>query len=104
MTVLHTELVDMSIRCWPHLLLPYFALKDTKDTVMRLQQINVTSNMLIQSLDINLLYTNIRDDLGITAMQHFLDMRLNLFITALLHFLLTYNYFIFNGKCYHQIT
>lgn len=48
-------------------------LRDTKDTVIPLCEINVTPSTLIASLDVELLYTNIKHELGITAGKHFLN-------------------------------
>lgn len=87
--------------------LPSF-LQDTKDTVTRLNQIHLSPNTFLASLDVESLYTNIQHDLGITAITHFLNTRSvylqshNKLILDLLRFVLTKNYFLFNGKFYHQ--
>lgn len=86
--------------------LPSF-LQDTKDTVTRLNEIHVTSQTMLASLDVELLYTNIQHDLGIAVVKHFLDMRSiylhphDKLILDLLLFVLTKNNFLFNRKFYH---
>lgn len=83
--------------------LPLF-LRDTKDTVRRLQDITVTPQTKLASLDVESLYMNVSHALGIKAVHYFLDSRgiqykqHNDFVIQLLKFLLTHNYFTFNGK------
>lgn len=87
--------------------LPSF-IQDTKDTVTRLDEIHLTPNTLLASLDVESLYTNIQHDLGIAAIDYYLNTRSiylqphNKLILDLLKFVLTKNYFLFNGKFYHQ--
>ncbi|XP_040272050.1 uncharacterized protein LOC120988574 [Bufo bufo] len=83
-------------------------IRDTKDVVIRLQDIQVTSQTKLASLDVEALYTNIRHDLGIKAVSTFLSTKSTQFsahsefILTLLKFLLTHNYFLFDGHYYLQ--
>lgn len=48
-------------------------LRETKDTVTRFQEIHITPTTLVASLDVECLYTNIRHNLGLQGVQHFLN-------------------------------
>lgn len=82
-------------------------LRDTKDTVTKLHEIVIQDCVLLASL-VESLYTNIMHDLGINAIKYFLDTRSiylqghNKFVFSLLSFVLTQNYFLFDGTFYHQ--
>lgn len=95
------------------MLAPFFVslpsyLRDTKDRVRRLQEITISPQTRLTSLDVELLYMNISHELGFKAVCPFLESKgvqyktHNEFILQLLGFLLSYNYFIFNGKFYQQ--
>ncbi|XP_056416174.1 immunoglobulin superfamily member 3 [Hyla sarda] len=83
-------------------------LKDTKDTVTKLQDLTVTDSTMLASIDVESLYTNIRHDLGITAVKKFLNTRSihfkthNEFVIDLLTFVLTHNYFLFDDTFFFQ--
>ena len=84
-------------------------IRDTKDAVTRLQEIQVTKGTFLASLDIEALYTNIQHELGIQAVHSYLTTKgtqfhlHNQFILKLLRFLLTHNYFLFNSRYYLQL-
>ncbi|KAM9330910.1 coiled-coil domain-containing protein 60 [Gastrophryne carolinensis] len=65
--------------------------------------------MLLVGLDVESLYSSIPHDLGLQAIRYFLNEldldqhNFNLFILKLLQFVLTHNFFLFNGQLYHQI-
>lgn len=83
-------------------------LQDTKDTVLSLQEITVTADTYLASLDVESLYTNILHDLGLQAVKYFLSTSSIYFRThddlviTLLNFVLTKNDFLFDDKIYHQ--
>lgn len=84
-------------------------LKDTKDTLTKINGITVSDRTILASLDIEALYSSIQHQLGLNAVQFFLDTKgiqfrkHNKFLLSLLQFILTHNYFTFEGKFYHQI-
>lgn len=53
----------------------------TKDTATRLQEMNVTPQTMIESLDVESLYTSIDYELGIKAAQHFLSTKVTVSVT-----------------------
>lgn len=83
-------------------------LKDTKDTLTKINGITVSDQTILASLDVESLYSNIQHELGLNAVKFFLDTkgvqfrRHNTFLLSLLKFILTHNYFLFEGKFYHQ--
>lgn len=81
-------------------------IQDTKDTVVKLE-IMVHDKVYLSSLDLELLYTNITQELGLKAIKNFLDSRSiylqkNKLILLLLRFVLTHNFFIFYATFYQQ--
>lgn len=88
--------------------LPSF-LQDTKDTVSKLREVRFSDKTQLASLDVESLYTNISHELGLKAIKYYLESisvylhAHNEFVLSLLSFVLTHNFFLFNGKYYHQI-
>ena len=84
-------------------------IRDSTHMIKILQNFKITPNMLLCTLDITSLYTNIPHDEGIQAIKELLaidrDIQAlpnNSYIIELLQVVLTNNYFDFNGKHYHQ--
>ncbi|XP_070546065.1 uncharacterized protein [Ptychodera flava] len=82
-------------------------LKDTKHHLQDLDQIKLTNDSLIVTMDVVSLYTNIPHEYGITSVKQALDNYAHNsthpdLIIDMLKFILTRNYFKFNDKYYLQ--
>ena len=81
--------------------------KNTYDFLDKLSGITATENSILISLDVESLYTNIDNDLGITAVQEAFSRDpkpIHPYIIKLLRFILEGNDFTFNGNYYLQIS
>ena len=85
-------------------------IRDSTHMINILNRFNMLSDMILCTLDITSLYTNILHNEGIQSIKEFLaiyrhtnDLPHNSYIIELLEVVLTNNYFDFNGKHYHQI-
>ncbi|KAJ8027654.1 hypothetical protein HOLleu_32855 [Holothuria leucospilota] len=94
-------------RLMPHI--PSY-LQDTTDFLNKLATIEtVPDNSLLVTMDVTSLYTNIPHDDGVRACGKFLDsFPVNHIptevICSLISFILTHNSFVFNDKCYVQVS
>lgn len=83
-------------------------IRDTGDLINQLSQLNVTdNNIILATMDVSSLYTNIPHQSGLMALQHFLDKRENespptQFILELTDIVLSRNYFLFGQDFYLQ--
>ena len=84
-------------------------IRDSTHMTNILQDFKITPNMLLCTLDITSLYTNIPHDEGVQAIKELLAIHRdiqalphNSYIIELLQVVLTNNYFDFNGRHYHQ--
>ena len=83
-------------------------LRDTKDFLNKLSQLQVTENTFIITADVSSLYTNIPHNEGIIACKKFLNQRSNTttctnILVHMMHLILTKNNFQFYGQDYIQI-
>ena len=83
--------------------------KDTAHFLNLLSTMMVPNDHIMMTIDVSSLYTNIPHNEGIDACkQHLLNRTLEepptWLITSLLRFILTLNYFEFNGGIYHQVS
>ena len=81
--------------------------KDTAHFINLLSSLDIPDNHIMMTIDVSSLYTNIPHNEGIDACKVYLQQRTveeppTWLITTLLRFILTLNYFEFNGKIYHQ--
>ena len=86
-------------------------IRDSTHMINILNKFNMLPDMLLCTLDITSLYTNIPHNEGIQCIKEFLAIHRhtnalphNSYIVELLEVVLTNNYFDFNGKHYHQIS
>ena len=84
-------------------------IRDSTHMIDNLQDFNTIPNMLLCTLDITSIYTNIPHDEGVQAIKELLAIHRDIkalphysYIIELLQVVLTNNYFDFNGKHYHQ--
>lgn len=91
-------------------LLPSY-LKDTSDFLKCMSQIShLGQDVLLATMDVTSLYTNIPHTDGLTALKYFLDLRTNddglptKFIVDMSELVLTKNYFLFEHQYYLQIS
>ena len=84
-------------------------IRDSTHMINILNNLNTSPDMLLCTLDITSLYTNITHNEGTQAIKEFLAIHrdtnvlpCNSYIIELLEVVLTNNYFDFNGKHYHQ--
>lgn len=83
-------------------------IRDTTDLLRHLEGIQVPQNALLMAINIEALYSSIPPERGVRMVGSFLREQertswlLNEFILRLLHFILTKNYFTFNGQLYLQ--
>ena len=84
-------------------------IRDSIHMINILKNFKIIPNMLLCTLDIPSLYTNIPNSEGVQAIKEFLAIHRdinalphNSYIIKLLQVVLTNNYFDFNGKHYHQ--
>ena len=83
--------------------------KDTAHFLNLLNTITVPPHHILMTIDVSSLYTNIPHNEGIEACKQQLLTRTveeppTWLITSLLRFILTLNYFEFNGRIYHQVS
>ncbi|CAJ0941725.1 unnamed protein product [Ranitomeya imitator] len=89
--------------------LPKSFVKDTPDLLRRLEGLTIGLESSLASIDVEALYSSIPHDRGLEAIQYFLNTRgqqhhqHNCFVLKLLRFCLTHNYFVFDGRTYHQL-
>lgn len=82
-------------------------LKDTKDTIALLQQVNYSEDLLVTA-DVTALYTCIPHDLGLSAIELYLSRSKcipriqKIFIMDLLHCATKHNYFWYNNNFFLQ--
>lgn len=79
------------------------------DLLHNMDGIFIEYETTLASIDIEALSSSIPYQMGLRAVEHFLSTRVvhcqehNKFVMELLNFVLTRNYFIFNGRFYHQL-
>ncbi|KAM9320087.1 uncharacterized protein PAF06_004553 [Gastrophryne carolinensis] len=84
-------------------------LKDTGHLLRILDGLTVPPGTFLVGLDVEALYSSIPHQQGLAAIRFFLNEldisrhNLNIFILRLLEFVLTHNFFLFNGSLYHQV-
>ncbi|CAJ0941598.1 unnamed protein product, partial [Ranitomeya imitator] len=82
---------------------------DTSDLLRKIDRVSLEENILLASIDVEALYSSIPHNKGLQAVEFFLKSRglhtyaHNNFVRTLLEFVLTNNYFLFNGIYYHQL-
>uniref|UniRef100_A0A8C5Q3U2 Reverse transcriptase domain-containing protein n=1 Tax=Leptobrachium leishanense TaxID=445787 RepID=A0A8C5Q3U2_9ANUR len=80
--------------------------RDTQNALQHLEDVIVPSDTTLASFDVVSLYNNIPHEQGIKACRHFLskkfDEAMTNFIIQLLTYILTHNFFLFDGKYYLQ--
>ena len=80
-------------------------IRDSTHLINILNEISLQPGMLLCTLDITSLYTNIPHNEGIEAIKKMPDNKpYNSYIIELLELVLTNNHFEFNGKYYHQLS
>ena len=86
-------------------------IRDSTHLINILNEFTVQPGMLLCTLDITSLYTNIRHNEGIQSMKEMLaihklsnSLPQNSYIIELQEVVLTNNHFEFNGKHYHQVS
>ena len=104
-----SQFVDHFIR--PLVPLSESYIRDSTHMINILNKFNMLPDMILCTLDITSLHTNIPHNEGIQSIKEFLaiyrhtnDLPHNSYIIELLEVVLTSNYFDFNGKQYHQIS
>ena len=83
--------------------------KDTTHFLNHLSTLDVPDNHFLMTIDVSSLYTNIPHNEGIDACRKYLSTRTieeppTWLIINLLRYILTLNYFEFNGRVYHQVS
>ncbi|XP_056380387.1 uncharacterized protein LOC130275860 [Hyla sarda] len=84
-------------------------IRDTSDLLQKIDGIQLDSDMLLASIDVEALYSSIRHVDGLRAVSYYLQTRgihfrtHSEYVIQLLEFLLTHNYFIFDSRYYHQL-
>ena len=103
-----SQIVDHFIGPLVPLSLSFF--RDSTHLINILNELTLQSGMLLSTLDITSLYTNIPPNEGIQAIKEILaihrppnDIPHNRYIIELLEAVLTNNQFEFNGTFYHQV-
>ncbi|KAM9299027.1 arylacetamide deacetylase-like 4 [Gastrophryne carolinensis] len=87
---------------------PSFVL-DSSDLLRKLQYVSMEENWLLASVDVESLYTSIPHTVGLRAVEETLealgsgDAAYNKFVVDMLEFVLTNNFFKFNGKSYDYL-
>ncbi|CAJ0966643.1 unnamed protein product [Ranitomeya imitator] len=83
--------------------------RDTTDLLTKLDGVSVEAGTTLISIDVEALYSRIHHEAGLKAVQYFLNTRGNHlaphndFVMTLLEYVLCHNFFLFNGKFYHQL-
>ena len=88
--------------------LPSFV-RDTADFLSHIKDVTLQDDHTLLTIDVSSLYTNIPHNEGIKSCEEKLHTRTvedppTWLITRLLRFILTLNFFEFNGKVYHQVS
>ena len=83
--------------------------RDTADFLSHIKDVHLADDHTLLTVDVSSLYTNIPHNEGITACEERLSTRPieeppTWLITRLLRFILTLNFFEFNGNIYHQVS
>lgn len=81
-------------------------IKNSLDLKNKLSLIQIPTDALLVTMDVESLYTNINNTLGLNCIKHKLDQNphpINNFIIQLLDILLNHNDFTFNGQTYLQL-
>ena len=83
--------------------------RDSTDFINQIQTLTLPLNHTLLTIDVSSLYTNIPHAEGIEACRtHLLSRTLEdpptRFVLTLIRFILTLNYFEFNGRLYHQVS
>ncbi|KAM4038417.1 uncharacterized protein ACNLHF_016739 [Anomaloglossus baeobatrachus] len=84
-------------------------LRDTSDLLTKINGVTIEQDTIFASIDVEALYSSIPHELGLKALKHFLDSRgthyekHSRFTLKLMDYILTHNFFTFNGKYYHQL-
>ena len=83
--------------------------KDTTHFIDLLATLDIPDNHILMTIDVSSLYTNIPHDEGIEACRKYLTTRTTeepptWLVVNLLRYILTLNYFEFNGRIYHQVS
>ncbi|XP_075707672.1 uncharacterized protein LOC142742112 isoform X2 [Rhinoderma darwinii] len=83
-------------------------IRDTADLLQKISGVSIDSDMLLVTIDVESLYTCIKHEAGIRAVKYFLSMSelekpLCSFIVQMLEYILTHNFFVFNGCFYLQL-
>uniref|UniRef100_A0A8C5WH29 Reverse transcriptase domain-containing protein n=1 Tax=Leptobrachium leishanense TaxID=445787 RepID=A0A8C5WH29_9ANUR len=80
--------------------------RDTQHALQHLEDINIPFNTILASFDVVALYNNIPHDQGIKACRYYLKKKysddMTSYIIELLTYILTHNFFLFDGKYYLQ--
>ena len=82
--------------------------KDTTDFLNQIKNITLEDNSLMATIDVSALYTNIPHQEGLRAIRGWLlenniPQDYTMLLTRLAEFVLTRNYFVFNGQVYLQV-
>ncbi|CAJ0947719.1 unnamed protein product [Ranitomeya imitator] len=83
--------------------------RDTTDLLTKLDGVSVEAGTILISIDVEALYSSIHHEAGLKAVQYFLNTRgnhlapHNEFVMTLLEYVLCHNFFLFNGRFYHQL-
>lgn len=84
-------------------------LRDTTDLLGKLEGVSFGDHFWLCSIDVEALYSSIPHNCGLRAVKDFLGTRSlfleahNRFVLELMEYVLTRNYFLFNGKFFHQL-
>ncbi|CAJ0951533.1 unnamed protein product, partial [Ranitomeya imitator] len=84
-------------------------IRDTMDLLRKLEGISLEPGTLLASIDVEALYSSIPHEHGIGGVRHFINTRgcqfnaHNKLILTLLEFVLSNNYFTFDGRTFHQL-
>ena len=104
-----SEFVDWYIKPYVHTLPAY--IKDTTDFINKISSVtDLPNEVILVTLDIASLYTNIPHDRGLEALDVYLKDRDNTiippneFLIGLTAFVMKKNYFMFNGDFYLQVS
>lgn len=87
--------------------LPSF-LKDSDALISNIKSIETNENLILMTMDVSALYSNIGHVLGLECIQYYLERDPEIpevqqtFLLEALHFILNNNFFRYNKKCYHQ--
>ncbi|CAJ0929381.1 unnamed protein product, partial [Ranitomeya imitator] len=83
--------------------------RDTSDLLQKVDGVVVEQGTILGSIDVEALYSSIPHSMGLKALEYYLRTRAvffekhSKFVVELMEFVLTHNYFLFNGKYFHQL-